>query len=305
MPSLKHIKQRLQSVKTTHKMVKAMKLVAGSHFRRAQNPLQQARHYETASHDMLTAWSENCDGEKAQACGVETSKDQALSVNASSSSKELVLICTSDRGLCGSFHSNMVRGALQHIKERQHASVEVAYWGQKGFNLGQRLLSGKTSPWQDRLNVIREDAKTHAESASAIAQDWLEGYKNKQWSRIWIVYGQFVSALVQRPHIALCLPVVPASTPPHSTPQACYEFEPDVERIGATIVSSALQAFLLRALCESNLSESAARMVAMDNASRNAEKLSQELALLFNRTRQALITKELMEIVVGAETLSK
>ncbi len=290
MPSLKDLKNRIKSVKSTQKITKAMKMVAAAKLRRAREAAEASRPYTEAMERMLTSLAgavpEGSAGPKLLS---GTGKDQT----------HLIIVATSDRGLCGAFNSSIVRATRRKIRELQTAgkTVKLFFVGRKGYEQLNtefgKLSIGKIEIKSRRLNY--HDAEG---VAAAVTKAFNEG----EFDVAHIVFNQFKSAISQT---VTFQQLIPLAIPVKATTEATvpYEYEPEEADILAELLPRNLSVQTFRALLENAASEQGARMTAMDNATRNAGDMIKKLNLKYNRTRQAAITKELIEIISGAEAV--
>jgi len=296
MPSLKSLRQRIVSVKQTRKITSAMKMVAAAKLRRAQETAEAARPYAERMDAVLADLAASMRGRpSAPVMLVGTGKDEV----------HLVVVMTADRGLCGSFNSSIVREARRLIRSLQGAgkTVKIFCVGRKGRDqlrrdYGSLILETIQDAGRPRLGFT---------VAERIGGRVAAMFQAGEFDACTIVYNKFKSAIVQivtrqqvipfTPPSAAAAPAAPAAK------GAVYEYEPDEEEILASLLPRNLAVQLFRALLENNASEQGARMSAMDNATRNAGDMINKLTLKYNRTRQAAITKELIEIISGAEAI--
>jgi F-type H+-transporting ATPase subunit gamma len=293
MASLKDLRTRIGSVKQTQKITSAMKLVAASKLRRAQEQAEAARPFAERMAVMLAHLAASvAEMEGAPPLLAGTGNDQV----------HLVVVATADRGLCGGFNSSIARGARQRIRQldEQGKQVKILCIGRKGRDAlrreyGQRIV--ETLEGVGRRRLAYGDA---AEIAVRIARLYDAG----EFDVCTIVYNRFKSAISQELTFRQLIPVeAPAADGDESEVKAVYEFEPDEETILEELLPRNLAVQIYGALVENAASEQGARMTAMDSATRNAGDMIDRLTLTYNRTRQAQITKELIEIVSGAEAL--
>ncbi|HIF11058.1 MAG TPA: F0F1 ATP synthase subunit gamma [Sneathiellales bacterium] len=300
MPNLKDLKNRIRSVKSTQKITKAMQMVAASKLRRAQESAEAARPYAERIERVLGSLASSMVGnEFAPLLLAGTGKDDV----------HLLVICTSDRGLCGGFNSSIVRAAKSHIQElqAQGKTVKILCVGGKGFDQLKRVYEGlivDTIIMRAVRNISFTDAK-------AISDRILHMFDDNEFDVCTLFYNHFKSVMTQ---ILTAQQLIPAliPDPEESTtgdPQsgtaggAIYEYEPEESEILETLLPRNVSVQILRALLENAASEQGARMTAMDSATRNAGDMIDKLTLNYNRTRQAVITKELIEIISGAEAI--
>jgi F-type H+-transporting ATPase subunit gamma len=296
MPSLKDLKNRITSVKSTQKITAAMKMVAASKLRRAQEQAEAGRPYAERMARMLGSLAANVQaGGEAPRLMAGTGKDDV----------HLLVVMTADRGLCGAFNGSIVREARRQIAQlqAQGKTVRVMTIGRKGRDNLRRTHG-------DLIVQTYEDLGRRRLSfadADQVGAKILAMFDAGEFDVCSLVYNRFKSAISQ---IVTVQQVVPFAVPAgEQSPQAAeearalYEFEPDEEEILAELLPRNLSIQVYRALIENAASEQGARMTAMDNATRNAGDMINRLTLTYNRTRQAYITKELIEIISGAEAL--
>jgi F-type H+-transporting ATPase subunit gamma len=289
MASLRDIRKRIKSVKSSQKITKAMKLVAASKLKRAQDAIVQARPY---AQEIATVLSRVA----AQVGASGTGEVHPL-LASREPRKVLLLVITSDRGLCGAFNANVLRRADRFIRENtgRFEHVEVAAVGRKG----REFFAKKGSVPVRDLGVVGS-AWSYAQAvsvASALSAEFTAG----SLDAVFVVYNEFKSAISQRVVVQDLLPVVQADLPESALTE--YVYEPSAEQVLDRLVPRYVATGLWRALLESAASEHGARMSAMDSATKNASELIAGLTLVYNRVRQAAITRELMEIIGGAEAL--
>ncbi len=297
MPSLKDLKVRIGSVKSTQKITKAMKMVAASKLRRAQEAAEAARPYAERMENVLTGLGLAVkDQPGASPLLIGTGKDDV----------ELVIVATSERGLCGGFNTNIVKAARAHIASRVAAgkTVKILCIGKKGHAVLRRDHREKIIDLKDMSGVKRLGFA----DAQPIAADILAMFERGEFDVATLFYAKFQSALVQ---ITTKQQLIPAPLPEAANENeagddlagAIYEYEPDEGAILEDLLPRNVAVQVYRGLLENAASEQGARMTAMDNATRNAGDMIDNLTITYNRTRQAFITKELIEIISGAEAL--
>jgi F-type H+-transporting ATPase subunit gamma len=296
MASLKALKGRIVSVKSTQKITKAMKMVAAAKLRRAQQAAEQGRPYaERMAAVMASLAGRITIGPQSPKLLAGTGRDQT----------HLIVLATSDRGLAGAFNTNIVRAARKQADDliRQGKTVYFYLVGRKGRAVIQRLYPRQIVHQHDT------SAMKYASfaDAQAIASDLVERYLTDGIDVVHLFYARFRSALVQEPVgqqiIPVPMPEPAAAGSAASGPSAAVEYEPEEEEILATLLPRNVAVQIFRALLENAASEQGSRMTAMDNATRNAGDMIQRLTIQYNRTRQAAITTELVEIISGAEAL--
>jgi len=291
MPSLQHTRRRIVSVKNTQKITKAMKLVSAAKLRRAQERVLAARPYA----DQMTAL-------QRQLCRNLTSSDQPLMQRKTGANVELVVV-SADRGLCGSFNAQMFRHAVD-LAERLEAEgrvVTLTTIGRKARDFFRRRRWPITKSWVQLFDRLQ------FEQADAIARELIELFTASR-VEVRLLFTEFRSVVSQRVTGQVLLPVggQAAGESEDVAPDSAagsYLYEPEEDQLLAELLPRTVAVQLFRALLESAASEQGARMMAMDSASRNAGQMIGRLTLIYNKTRQAAITKELMDIVGGAEAL--
>jgi F-type H+-transporting ATPase subunit gamma len=297
MPSLKDLRTRIGSVKQTQKITSAMKLVAASKLKRAQEQAEAARPFAERMAMMLA----NLGASVASMEGAPP-----LLAGTGKEDVHLVVVATADRGLCGGFNSSIARGARGRIRQlrEQGKEVKVLCIGRKSRDMLRRELGPMI------VGTIEGVGRRRLEYAEAaqIAERIATMYDGGEFDVCTIVYNRFKSAISQIVTFRQLIPVQPAELEARDEAaageaQAVYEFEPDEEAILKELLPRNLAVQIYGALVENAASEQGARMTAMDNATRNAGDMIGRLTLTYNRTRQAQITKELIEIVSGAEAL--
>jgi F-type H+-transporting ATPase subunit gamma len=294
MATLKDLRVRIRSVKSTQKITSAMKMVAASRLRRAQEQAEAARPYAMRMERMLGSLA-------ASILGSGTAPP--LLAGTGKSDVHLLIVATSDRGLAGGFNATILREARRTIRELQAGgkTVKVLTIGRKGRDglrrdYGRLIIDSLTEVGRPRLQFA---------NAQAIAARVLALFDAGEFDLSTIVYNRFKSAITQ---IVTKQQLIPFAVPetverPDPAVQGVYEFEPEEAEILASLLPSNLAVQLYTALLENNASEQGARMTAMDNATRNAGDMIDRLTVTYNRSRQAAITKELIEIISGAEAL--
>ncbi|MBL8696913.1 MAG: F0F1 ATP synthase subunit gamma [Alphaproteobacteria bacterium] len=295
MPSLKQYRMRIASVKSTQKITSAMKMVAAAKLRRAQEKAEAARPYAERMSRMLGSLAGSLvGGAGAPALLAGTGRDQV----------HLVVVATSDRGLCGAFNSSIVRGARAHVRQllADGKQVKILCVGRKSRDQLRRDFAKLIV---DTIDEVGKKSLTFAD-AQRISDRILAMFEAGEYDVCSLFYARFKSAISQ---IVTRQQLVPfavegaAAGVPATSGGAVYEYEPEEERILAELLPRNLAVQVFRALLENSASEQGARMTAMDNATRNAGDMIKKLTLSYNRQRQATITKELIEIISGAEAV--
>jgi F-type H+-transporting ATPase subunit gamma len=290
MPSLKDLRLRIASVKSTRKITSAMKMVAASKLRRAQSTAELARPYALQMERMLGALASSLAGQGgAPAMLIGTGRDQT----------HLVIAVTGDRGLCGGFNSSIVRAVRQLVQSLQAEGKTVAILpvGRKGRDQLRREFS---AIMLDSFEDIGKKGGVAFAEADRVAQTVTLLFEQGAFDVCTVVFNRFQSVIAQ---IVTRQTLIPLPVPPLDQVGPPYAFEPAEEEILADLLPRNLATQLFRALLESSASEQGARMTAMDNATRNAGDMLNKLTIKYNRSRQAQITKELIEIISGAEAL--
>ena len=297
MPSLKSLRIRINSVKSTQKITKAMKMVAASKLRRAQEHAEAARPYAERMERML--------GEIAAAVAGQADAPRLLA-GGEGDGTHLLIVATSDRGLCGGFNSSIVRRVRRQIAELSGAGtpVKLLCLGRKGRDQLRREFDDLILATIDEI----DKGGIGFDKAEAITTRLLAWFEEGAFDTCTVVYNRYKSVISQEVTAQRLIPFGAAEdddgeSPADEGPGAVHEYEPDEAEILADLLPRNLAVQIYRALLESSASEQAARMTAMDNASRNAGEMIDKLTLFYNRSRQAVITKELIEIVSGAEAL--
>ncbi|WP_029011042.1 F0F1 ATP synthase subunit gamma [Azospirillum halopraeferens] len=296
MPSLKDLKNRIASVKSTQKITSAMKMVAASKLRRAQEQAEAARPYAERMGRMLASLAGN-----VQANGT----GPKMMTGTGSDQVQLLLVITSDRGLCGAFNGSIVREARRTIQRllAEGKTVKVMTVGRKGRDQIRRDYASLIVETYEEIGR----RKLSFADADGIARRINEMYEAGEFDVCTVIYNKFKSAISQVVTLQQIVPFAveagAATEAASAEPAAVYEFEPEEEQILAELLPRNLSIQIYRALLESAASEQGARMTAMDNATRNAGDMINRLTLTYNRTRQAYITKELIEIISGAEAI--
>ncbi len=295
MPSLKDLRNRIASVKATQKITKAMQMVAAAKLRRAQEAAEAARPYAERMDKVLANLGQRVDAQEGAS---------PLLVGTGSDKVHLLVVATAERGLCGGFNSNIARLARAHAHKLldEGKSVKILCVGRKGRDALRRDLSSKIIDLIDMKAV----KKLGFEDANKIGKRVLEMLENGEFDVCTLFYSKYQSILSQVPTALQLIPVnLPEASEDEASagPQAAYEYEPDEEEILADLLPRNISTQIYRGLLENAASEQGARMTSMDNATRNAGDMIDDLTLLYNRSRQAQITKELIEIVSGAEAL--
>jgi len=293
MASLKDLKNRIKSVKSTQKITKAMKMVAAAKLRKAQERAEAARPYAEKMDQVVSSLAAGFDGDETA---------PLLLSGTGGDTNHLIVVMTSDRGLCGGFNSTIIRAVRKKIMELRGAGKEVHLLcvGRKGYD---QLRTDYGSLVAGRIPDITKDLSY--EQAQGVSAKLFEIFEEKNIDVVTMVYNKFKSAIAQEVTFQQLIPLEVAAKEEEAAPASTtpYEFEPDAETILEDLLPRNLTVQTFRALLENSASEQGARMTAMDNATRNAGDMIDKLSLVYNRTRQAAITTELTEIISGAEAV--
>ncbi|ANK87516.1 MULTISPECIES: F0F1 ATP synthase subunit gamma [Rhizobium] len=294
MPSLKDLKNRIASVKATQKITKAMKMVAAAKLRRAQEAAEAARPYSQRMGAVLANIAKAVtDADGAPALMTGSGQDKV----------HLLVVCTAERGLCGGFNSQIARFARDHVRKllAEGKTVKIFTVGKKGYD----ILRREFAPLIIERKELREVKKIGFENADQIGKRIIEMFAAGEFDVCTLFYSEFKSVISQVP---TAQQLIPAKAPEAVAEDAAhagavYEYEPDPASILGDLIPRNISVQIFRALLENVAGEMGAKMSAMDNATRNAGEMINKLTLSYNRQRQAQITKELIEIISGAEAL--
>ena len=287
MATLKDIKRRIKSVKNTQQITKAMKMVSAAKLKRAQDEITAARPYAVKMLSLITSLASKTSPES----------HPLLTVREDVSRIGVVLI-TSDRGLCGGFNTQMLRTADRFLREKSGVEAQLYLVGRRGTDHFKK----RSAAIMHSRNV--GNVRPNYADAVKIAQDVITAYLAGELDEVYIIYSEFKSALTQTPIVQKVLPVPPPEGAGEEEEASVeFKFEPSMEAVLAALLPKYVEVQAFRALLETAASEHGARMSSMDSASKNASSMIGSLTLKYNRIRQAAITKELMEIIGGAEAL--
>ncbi|MFN5716735.1 MAG: F0F1 ATP synthase subunit gamma [Bradyrhizobium sp.] len=292
MASLKDMRVRIASTKATQKITKAMQMVAASKLRRAQNAAEAARPYANKMDAVISNIAAAANGSPgAPALLAGTGKDQV----------HLLLVCTGERGLSGAFNSAIVRLARERAQSLLAQGKDVKFFcvGRKGYEQLRRTFDSRIVEHLD-LRSVRQIGFVHAED---IAKKVLARFEAGEFDVCTLFYSRFQSVIAQIPTAQQNIPLVVAAPAANAAPSTSYEYEPEEDEILGSLLPRNLAVQVFRALLENNASFYGAQMSAMDSATRNAGEMIRKQTLIYNRTRQAQITKELIEIISGAEAV--
>src|SRR5690606_5942962 len=292
MPSLKDLRNRIASVKATQKITKAMQMVAAAKLRRAQEAAEAARPYSQRMGAVLANIAQNVTGEDAPALMAGTGKDDV----------HLLVVCTAERGLCGGFNSQIARLARDHARKllAEGKTVKIITVGKKGADILRREFASLLVDHVD-LREVKQLAFVHADQ---IGHKVIKLFEEGAFDVCTLFYSEFKSVISQVPTTQQLIPASAGDSEGAETAgDAIYEYEPDPAAILSTLIPRNISVQIFRALLENVAGEMGAKMSAMDNATRNAGDMINKLSITYNRQRQAQITKELIEIISGAEAL--
>ncbi len=288
MASLKDIKKRIGSVKNTQQITKAMKMVAAAKLRRAQDAAVSARPYAEKLHAVMSSLAQREDG------------DGHALLNQRGTGRALIVLMTADRGLCGGFNANVSKEAERYIRSNEQGfdDIDLMIIGRKGRDFLRNRV-GK------HITKVHENITTDAtyKTAQLIGLEIVDAYSEEKYDAVYVIYNAFKSAIEQIVTVERVLPIQPKATEEIQGDSIDYIYEPNRGEVLAQLLPKMVEVQIFRALLESNASEQGARMSSMDSASRNAADMIEKLTLQYNRARQAAITKELMEIISGAESI--
>ena len=288
MATLRDIKRRIKAVQSTSKITKAMKMVAAAKFRRAQQRMFEMRPYADRMNNILSGLAGGAEGEMHPLLAVRPRRNVEI------------LVLTSDRGLCGAFNTNILKAAARYTAELRS----------EGFEISTSSVGRKARDYCKRRNIEVKNSwtgisgKISYANAQEIAASIIDSYTNETVDEVILVYNEFKSVVAQKIVIARILPLAPIDPSSEDTlPVYNFLYEPSKQEIFNRLVPKNVEIQIYRALLESQASEEAARMSAMENATKAANEMIGSLTLQYNKARQASITKELMDIVGGVEAM--
>ena len=291
MPSLKDLKTRINSVKSTQKITSAMKMVAAAKLRRAQDSAEKGRPYADRMQQIVNSLASKADPISAPQLLVGNGKDNT----------HLLVVVSADRGLCGGFNGAITRQTRTEVARLrgEGKTVKLLMVGRKSADALRRELGDS---YIDSLEGIQGTAVEYADAAS-IGETVRNGFEAGEFDVCTVIFNKFKSAISQEVTLKRLIPAEVGEDTQDDDAGVSYEYEPDEEELLAAVLPRNISTQVYSALLESSAAELAARMTAMDNATRNAGDLIDRLTLVYNRTRQATITKELIEIISGAEAV--
>ena len=289
MASLKDIKKRIGTVKNTQQITKAMKMVSAAKLRRAQDAVVAARPYADKMADVLSSLA------------LREDADSHHLLAARGKGKALIVLITGDRGLCGGFNTNISKAAERFIREKREGfeSYELLIVGRKGNDYLKRRAGMEITKVHE--NLVGTGQVSYPTGA-LLGQEVIDLYRRGDYDSVFLVYNAFQSAMTQVQTVRQLLPIVPKEVA-EDAQVTNYIYEPNATEVLDEILPKHIEVQIFRSLLESAASEHGARMTAMDSASKNASEMIGKLTLQYNRARQAAITKELLEIISGAESI--
>ena len=291
MPSLDDLKKRISSVKSTQKITKAMKMVAAAKLRRAQENAEKGRPYSEKMNNIILNLADGIsDKENAPKLLAGNGQDKI----------HLCVVLTSDRGLCGGFNSNIIKKAKTYFEKvaGEGKTLKIITVGSKGYDQLKRLYSDKIV---EKIS-FKESKNANYFDAEKVGKIIIESFLKKEFDVCTIFYNKFKNVITQIPQEQQIIPLK-SSESEGSASEDNYEFEPEEDEILSNLLPKNISTQIFKAMLENSASEQGSRMSAMDNATRNAGDMVEKLTIQYNRSRQAAITKELIEIISGAESL--
>jgi len=292
MPTLDDLKKRIKSVKSTQKITKAMKMVAAAKLRKAQENAEKGRPYSEKMQNIVLNLTKSInDPENAPRLMVGTGEDKAY----------LCVVLTADRGLCGGFNSNICKLAKNNFIEllKDGKELKIITVGSKGLDQIKR----EYDKYIVKKISFKEKKQISFKEAEIIGKEIIDLFNKKEFDKCILFYSNFKNVITQIPHAQQIIPTDLMEKNNKEKDEISYEFEPDEDEILEDLLPKNISTQVFKAFLENSASEQGSRMTAMDNATRNAGDLVDKLTINYNRTRQASITKELIEIISGAESL--
>ena len=292
MPSLDDLRKRITSVKSTQKITKAMKMVAAAKLRKAQENAEKGRPYSEKMNNIILNLSAGVsDPQSAPKLLVGTGKEDV----------HLCVVLTSDRGLCGGFNSNIIKKAKNHFEkiQKEGKSLKIITVGSKGYDqlkrqYGKSIIENISFKESKNINYF---------DAAKVGNLIIEKFQNEEFDFCTLFFNKFKNVISQIPQAQQIIPLENENKDKDEKLESNYEFEPDEDEILSNLLPKNISTQIFKAMLENSASEQGSRMTAMDNATRNAGDLVDKLTIQYNRSRQAAITKELIEIISGAESL--
>ena len=292
MPSLDDLRKRITSVKSTQKITKAMKMVAAAKLRKAQENAEKGRPYSEKMNNIILNLSAGVsDPQSAPKLLVGTGKEDV----------HLCVVLTSDRGLCGGFNSNIIKKVKNYFEkiQKEGKSLKIITVGSKGYDQLKRQYGNSIIE-----NIsFKESKNINYFDAAKVGNLIIEKFQNEEFDFCTIFFNKFKNVISQIPQAQQIIPLENENKDKDEKLESNYEFEPDEDEILSNLLPKNISTQIFKAMLENSASEQGSRMTAMDNATRNAGDLVDKLTIQYNRSRQAAITKELIEIISGAESL--
>jgi len=291
MPSLDDLRKRIKSVKSTQKITKAMKMVAAAKLRKAQENAEKGRPYSEKMNNIILNLSNSI---------TEKENSPKLLVGTGNEKVHLCIVLTADRGLCGGFNTNIVKKAKSFFEKikSEEKSLKIITVGSKGYDQLKRIYGSQIIE-----KISFKDSKvTNYLDAEIVGKKIIELFEKNEFDMCTIFYNQFKNVITQIPQEQQIIPLKSNEIKKNSV-EDNYEFEPEEDEILSNLLPKNISTQIFKAMLENSASEQGSRMTAMDNATRNAGELVDKLTIHYNRSRQAAITKELIEIISGAESL--
>ncbi len=290
---LKEVRERMKSVRSTQQITKAMKMVSAAKLRKATEAITQMRPYADRLNKMLSNILSNVEGDIDLSFGTVRPIERVL-----------IVVITSNRGLCGAFNTNIIKEGISLIEGkystvREAGNLEILCVGKRGYDFFKK----KYSDCKMNAEYVGLFSDLSFENTSVVPQMIMDAFENGEYDAIETVYGQFENAATQFPVQAQFLPVPKIKETKKSKRKADYIFEPDKENLLKTLIPSIMKIQFQKYLLDTNASEHGARMTAMDKATENAEELMKDLKIFYNKVRQEAITSQISEIVGGAASL--
>ena len=292
MASLDDLKKRISSVKSTQKITKAMKMVAAAKLRRAQENPDKGRPYSEKMNNIILNLSS----------GIADKQNAPKLLTGSGEEKvHLCIVLTSDRGLCGGFNSNIIRKAKTYFQKilNEGKALKIITVGSKGYDQLKRVYNENII---EKIS-FKESKNTNYFDADKVGKIIIDRFQKKEFDVCTIFYNQFKNVITQIPQEQQIIPLKASEEKKEPLDENSYEFEPEEDEILGNLLPKNISTQIFKAMLENSASEQGSRMTAMDNATRNAGEMVEKLTIQYNRSRQAAITKELIEIISGAESL--
>ena len=292
MASLDDLKKRISSVKSTQKITKAMKMVAAAKLRRAQESAEKGRPYSKKMNNIILNLSSGISDKESA---------PKLLVGSGENKIHLCVVLTSDRGLCGGFNSNIIKKAKSYFQKilNEGKTLKIITVGSKGYDQLKRVYKDNII---EKIS-FKESKSINYFDADKVGKIIIDKFGKKEFDLCVIFYNQFKNVMTQIPQEQQIIPLKTPETKEDSSSEDSYEFEPEEDEILSNLLPKNISTQIFKAMLENSASEQGSRMSAMDNATRNAGEMVDKLTIEYNRSRQAAITKELIEIISGAESL--